>query len=230
MKKFPAHKIKLLEKIYSKYWWSPREEKLYQEAMADPFKSIVFTILSQNTSSQNTWRAYKALSEKIDISAKVLSRLKPKDLASIIKPGGLHRVKAKRLVQLGKKVMKLWNDDLSWVYKVSKEELKFRLKQIKGIGDKTADVLISSLHGSREALVIDTHMRRIALRLGLVGEKATYTQLQRALTEFLPWGKLDNERLAGLFWFLARNTCAARKPKCAQCILSELCDKNLLPL
>lgn len=226
VKRFPRNKIGLLEKIYSKYWWSAEDEKIYREATADPFKNIVFTILSQNTSSQNTMRAYVSLAKRIDISPIVLSKSDPKEIADAIRPGGLHRVKARRLINLGKTAMERWHGDMSWIYHASKEELRRSLMQINGVGDKTADVLISSLYGQREAFVVDTHMRRIAIRLGLVEEKAGYGEIQNALKEFLPWGELDEHRLAGLFWMLARNTCTARNPKCAECILSEICDKN----
>ncbi len=226
-KKFPRDKIGLLEEKYSKYWWSSDDENLYQDAMADPFKNIVFTILSQNTTNKNTMRAYVSLVKSIDINPEVLSKSKPEKLAKALKPGGLQNLKAKRLINLGKTVMERWNGDMSWVYKVSKDELRQSLMEINGVGDKTADVLISSLYGEREAFVVDTHMRRIAIRLGVVDEKSGYNEIQQALTDFLPWGKLGEQRLSGLFWLFAKYTCDARKPKCQECILSEICEKNM---
>lgn len=226
IKKFPKDKIGLLEEVYSKYWWSTEDENLYQEAMTDPFKNIVFTILSQNTSSQNTRQAYVSLAKEIDINPKTLSKSDPKKIENAIRPGGLQKIKTRRLINLGKTVMERWNGDMSWVYSLSKEELRPSLMQINGVGDKTADVLIASLYGEREGFVVDTHMRRIAFRLGLVDEKAGYKDIQQMLTEFLPWGELDEQRLTGLFWLLAKNTCNARKPKCHECIISEICEKN----
>lgn len=108
MKKFPLDKIELLEKRHSKYWWTPEEEQLYKDATSDPFKNMVFTILSQNTSSKNTMRAYVSLAKKIDIKPESLAKLRPEEVAEAIRPGGLHKVKAQRLVNLGKVVMELW--------------------------------------------------------------------------------------------------------------------------
>jgi len=224
-KKFPFNKLKLLEQKYSKYWWSPEEEEVYKKAVSNPFTNIVFTILSQNTSSKNTMRAYISLSKRIKITPENLSKLKEENVAEAIKPGGLHRIKAKRLINLAKTIIKEWKGDMSWVYRTPKNELRKYLVEINGIGDKTADVLLSSIYGKREAFVVDTHMRRIAIRLGLVTKNAKYGEIQDALTRFLPWKGMDNEeRLAGLFWMLARNTCTARNPKCYECILSEICE------
>lgn len=228
-KKFPRKKIRSLEERYSKYWWSPEDEDLYKEAMADPFKNIVYTILSQNTSSRNTRLAYVSLAKTIDINPVTLSKSDPKKISKALRPGGLHRIKAKRLINFGKTVMELWHRDMSWIYDVSKEELRESILQIYGIGDKTADVLISSLHGEREGFVVDTHMRRIAIRLGLGDAKAGYKEIQHELREFLPWGEMSEQRLAALFWLLAKYTCNARKPKCYECILSEICEKNIAP-
>lgn len=66
------------------------------------------------------------------------------------------------------------------------EKLREELKKLKGVGGKTADVLISSLFGQREFFVVDTHMMRFAKRPGLVGEGSTYDEIQRALKEFMP--------------------------------------------
>jgi endonuclease-3 len=227
-KKFPRDKIGLLEEKYSKYWWSSEDENLYQDAMADPFKNIVFTILSQNTTNKNTMRAYVSLVKTIDITPEVLSKSNQGKIAKALKPGGLQNLKAKRLINLGKTVMERWNGDMSWIYKVAKDELRKSLMEINGVGDKTADVMLTSLYGEREAFVVDTHMRRIAIRLGLVGEKAGYNKIQLALTDFLPWDELGEERLAGLFWLFAKYTCDARKPRCYECILNDICEKNIV--
>jgi endonuclease-3 len=91
---------------------------------------------------------------------------------------------------------------------------------------------MSSLFGQKEYFVVDTHMRRIAKRLGLVDEKASYSEIQKALKEFLPLEE-DDERIWSLFWFLAKYTCNSRKPKCEECILNNICKyykgKTIVP-
>ncbi|MBX5320636.1 MAG: hypothetical protein QHH12_00870 [Candidatus Bathyarchaeota archaeon] len=101
-----------------------------------------------------------------------------------------------------------------------KDEAKRKLMELPGIGEKTADVLLSSRHGHHEVFVVDTHIDRIAKRLGLVKENAKYSEVQEAVKCFLP----KSERIGGLLWLLAKYTCRAQNPKCKECPLIELCD------
>jgi endonuclease-3 len=218
-----------MENEYSRYWWSRDEESLFTEAMKDPFKNIVFTLLSQNTSSENTRRAYLGLIRKLRVTPQCLVEADEKKISEAIRPGGLHRVKAKRIKEIAKLVLSEYDGDLSWVYREPKEVVRERIMKLPGVGDKTADVLISSIHGHREAMVVDTHMRRIAVRLGLVEKNAHYQEVQKALTDFFPWNSIPRgkeERTVGLFWMLAKHTCAARASKCDKCLLAGICEKR----
>jgi len=225
-KKMPADILPALEKNYARYWWEDSED--YEEAMKDPFKNLIFTLLSQNTSSENTRRAYRGLKSNFTIEPQQLLNADEEEISRVIRPGGLHRIKAKRIKQISRYVMEEFNGDLSWVFTMPKESVRERIIKIPGIGYKTADVLLSSIHGQREAFVVDTHMARIAKRLGIVDKKAGYGEIQEKLKQFFPWEaipKEKGERFVGLFWLLAKHTCSARKPKCDKCILNEICDK-----
>jgi endonuclease-3 len=230
MKRFPSSLIWKLESTYSKYWWSRDEEALFRKAMSDPFQNIIFTLLSQNTSSENTRRAYLGLIRKFEVTPQRLVDVDETELSEAIRPGGLQKIKARRIKEIARYVLLEYNGDLSWVYSEPKEVVRKKVMKLPGVGDKTADVLISSIHGHREALVVDTHMRRIAIRLGLVKENASYQEVQEALTRFFPWEsipKQKEERIVGLFWMLAKHTCTARKPKCKECMLAGICDKRI---
>lgn len=230
VKRFPSSLIEKLESTYSKYWWSRDEESLFRKAMSDPFKNIIFTLLSQNTSSENTRRAYLGLISKFEVTPQRLLEADEKEISEAIRPGGLQRVKARRIKEIARYMLSEYNGDLSWVYKEPKEVVREKIMKLPGVGDKTADVLISSIHGHREALVVDTHMRRIAIRLGLAETNASYQELQEALTNFFPWKsipKRKEERIIGLFWMLAKHTCIARRPKCEGCMLAGICDKRI---
>ncbi len=199
--------------------------------MSNPFKNIIFTLLSQNTSSVNTHRAYLGLLREFEVTPKSLAEANEKEMSEAIRPGGLHKVKARRIKEIARYVLSEYSGDLSWVFKEPKEVAREKVVKLPGVGDKTADVLISSIHGHREALVVDTHMWRIAVRLGLVEKNANYKEIQEALTNFFPWKsipKAKEERMVGLFWMLAKHTCVARRPKCENCILVGICDKNIL--
>ena len=214
--------LKDLEK-YAKYWWKEEDEKEYLEIKKDPFKLLIFTILSQNTSSKNTMLAYKNLKSKFKIEATCLANAKEKDIANAIRQGGLYRIKAKRIKEVSREIKEKYSG-LNWIYKMDIKDAKKELKKLKGVGDKTADVIISSIYGSKNAFVVDTHMRRIAIRLGIVDEKATYEEIQNALIKLFPWDSIKNEeRTLSLFWLMAKHICNAKKPKCNECILKENC-------
>jgi endonuclease-3 len=220
--KFPKELIPELEERYSRYWWKDDEELDYNDIVADPFKNLIFTILSQNTSSSNTRRAYVSLKRKYQINPAVLSRADPKELSQVIRTGGLQNIKAERIVQVSRLIMENYGGDLRKVLSFPKEKVREELKKLKGVGDKTADVLLSSIFGQREYFVVDTHMMRIAKRLGIVDEGASYEEVQSALKDFLPLD-VGGDRLAGLFWLLAKYTCDAKKPKCQECLLKGFC-------
>jgi endonuclease-3 len=201
---------------FRSYWWDSQREEEFKEVESDPFKLLVFTILSQNTSSENTWRAWRSLRSKYDVSAEVLAKANSEELAEVIRSGGLPRVKARRIIEASRYLI---DNGVSLAKIIEKGEKKELLK-IPGVGHKTADVLISSKHGQKEHLIVDTHMERVAKRLGLVDERAGYDEIQKALVKFL---EHPDDETATLFWFFARHMCTARNPKCGECILRKDC-------
>lgn len=223
--KLSEEKIREMEKIYSGYWWSEEEEEEYREISSDPFKLLIFTILSQNTSGINTRRAYRNLNERFKIDAFSLSKAEEHEIAEAIRHGGLYRVKARKIKEVSKYLLENYEGRLDKILKMDMEKARKELLKLPGVGNKTADVILASIYGQRKAFVVDTHMRRIAIRLGLVNEKANYDEIEKKLKEIFPWEKLKGkeDRVAGLFWLLAKHTCRAINPKCEECILKEDC-------
>ncbi|MGB9756547.1 MAG: endonuclease III domain-containing protein [Candidatus Bathyarchaeales archaeon] len=219
MKVLDPKYIPVLEEKYGRYWW-PVEYP--EEVSKDPFKNLIITVLSQNTSEINCVRAYKGLTAKFQVKPEVLAKAKVEDLKKAIKSGGLYNVKSKRIKKVSKAVLEKFDGDLSAVLALPKEEARKRLMELPGIGKKTADVLLAQRHSYAEVMVVDTHMERIAKRLGLVKPEAKYEDIQKALKYFIPWEK--GERTGGLFWLLAKYTCRAQNPKCHECPIIELCD------
>jgi endonuclease-3 len=209
--------IPVLEERYGKYWW-PVEYP--EDVHSDPFKNLIITVLSQNTSEVNCVRAYRGLMAKFEVKPEVLANADLNEIKNSIRSGGLYNVKSKRIKELSKVVLEKFNGDLAPVLALPKEEAKKTFMELPGIGDKTADVLLASRHGYHEVFVVDTHMDRIAKRLGLVKENARYSEIQEAIKRFIP----KDERTGGLFWLLAKYTCRAQRPKCHECLLSNICD------
>jgi len=213
---------KLIPKMEEKYgpkWWPVQYP---EETSKDPFKNLIITVLSQNTSEANCVRAYKGLAAKFDVKPDVLARAKEADIREAIKSGGLYNVKAKRIKELSKAVLEKFRGNLTPILALPKQKARETFMELPGIGPKTADVLLANRHGYSQVFVVDTHMDRIAKRLGLVKPDAKYEEIQLALQSFIPWDK--GERVGGLFWLLAKYTCRAQNPKCLECLLIDMCD------
>jgi endonuclease-3 len=219
MKILNSKYVPILEEKYGRYWW-PVEYP--EEISKDPFKNLIITVLSQNTSEINCVRAYKGLTAKFEVKPEVLAKAKTEEIKEAIKSGGLYNVKSKRIKQLSQAVLEKFEGSISSVLALPKEEARKELMELPGIGKKTADVLLAQRHSYAEVMVVDTHMERIARRLGIVKSNAKYEEIQKALQTFIPWGK--GERTGGLFWLLAKYTCKAQNPKCRECPIIELCD------
>lgn len=220
MKVLPIELADDLEEGYGQYWWP---EGMYPEDFdKDPFKNIIVTILSQNTTEANCIRAYRGLASRFDVTPKSLAEVDEMELREAIRSGGLYRVKAKRIKQLSRTVLEDYGGDISPILQLPKEEAKEKLIELPGIGDKTADVLLTTRYSYREVIPVDTHMDRLAKRIGLVNPNAGYEETQTALMSFIP--EAIRERASGLLWLLAKHTCKAGKPRCAECPIIGICD------
>jgi len=219
MKTLDPKYIPILEEKYGRFWW-PVEYP--EETSKDPFKNLIITVLSQNTSEINCVRAYKGLTAKFEVKPEVLARAKTEEIKEAIRSGGLYNVKSKRIKEISQAVLEKFEGDVSSVLALPKEEARKKLMELPGIGKKTADVLLAHRHSYAEVMVVDTHMERIAKRLGLIKPNAKYEDIQKAFRVFVPWEK--GERTGGLLWLLTKYTCRAQNPKCNECPIIELCD------
>lgn len=200
--------LKLIAQLKEKYgpkWWPVQYP---EETPKDTFKNLIITVLSQNTSEANCVRAYKGLATKFEVKPDVLAHAKEADIREAIRSGGLYDLKAKRIKELSKAVLEKFGRSLAPVLALPKNEARKKLMELPGIGPKTADVLLTSRYGYSQVFVVDTHIDRIAKRLGLVKPNAKYEEIQTVLKNFIPWDK--GERVGGLFWLLAKYTCKAQ--------------------
>jgi len=205
--------------LYGPKWWPVQYP---EETSKDPFKNLILTILSQNTSEVNCVRAYNGLATRFEVRAEVLANAEEAEMREAIRSGGLYNIKAKRIKEVSKAVLEKFGGDVAHVLALPKSEAREKLMELPGIGPKTADVLLARRHGYKTVFVVDTHMDRIAKRIGLVKPNATYEEIQMAIRNFLPWDK--GERVGGLFWLLAKYTCKAQNPRCPECPITEICD------
>ena len=203
-------------------WVEKRLRGLYGEVFfgeQDPLETLVATILSQNTSDTNSSRAYASLLARFGTLDHV--RTAPvAQIAGAIRIGGLHHAKA-RVIKgvLGQIVRERGRLDLSFLADMSLEEARTWLVASQGVGDKTAGIVLLFSLG-KPCFPVDTHVRRVATRLGVIDAKGNPHRQMNAL---LP---KDPALMANLHLHLVwhgRKTCHPQAPECGRCVLDSRC-------
>jgi endonuclease III len=186
----------------------------------DPLEELILTILSQNTSDVNRDRAWASLRERFP-TWEELAAARPRQVASAIRVGGLSNVKAPRILAVLREIRARQGElSLSWMSDASDEEVSEFLESLPGVGPKTvACVLAFSLE--RPALPVDTHVHRVATRLGLIPPRTPATRAHRILAEAVP-PELRISMHVGLIRH-GRTLCRPGRPRCEECPLLDLC-------
>lgn len=183
-----------------------------------PFEVLVAVILSQNTSDRNSIPAFKNLKKKYKITPSVLAKANKKSIASAIKQAGLHNTKADKIVKVSKELLK---KNLNQILKLPTDKARAELIALPGVGDKTADVVLSFVAG-KETFPVDTHIKRITKRLGMVSENATYSEITESWKKIVPHARRSKIHIALIEH--GRETCKARNPKCEVCCIKNYCN------
>jgi len=187
----------------------------------DAFGALIAVILSQNTSSANSLRAYNRLEEKFEVKPEVLAQLDPEEIKPLIRIAGLHERRSHRIVEVSKEVLKRYNGDLESVLRRPLDEARKELMSIKGVGPKTADVVLASKAG-KPIIPIDTNIFRVLNRTGLVkGRK--YEESRSILESGVPPEKRWAVHLSLIR--LGREICKPKGPSHSLCPIEDLCDK-----
>jgi endonuclease-3 len=178
---------------------------------------LILTILSQNTSDRNSDRAYARMRERFPTWAAV--RDAPEgELVDALRPGGLAVQKAPRIQAVLRDLDRL---DLEWLGDLQADEAMAWLVGLPGVGPKTAScVLLFSL--GVPVMPVDTHIHRIALRVGLVPAGTGAAAAHALLTEMTPPERMLEAHL--LLIAHGRTTCTARRPRCEECALLDMCN------
>jgi len=186
----------------------------------DSFEVLVGTVLSQNTNDRNTTLAFSRLKKRFKIRPEVLAKAKERDIVECIRPAGLYNMKAPRIKSIAQELLKKYDGKLDDILRMPEAEARTKLLELPGVGFKTADVLLAFVAG-REVLPVDTHIARIANRIGIVGGKANYEEIRNALESLVSSEKRGRTHLA-LIKF-GRTICRARKPLCQRCPILRFC-------
>jgi endonuclease-3 len=186
----------------------------------DPFRGLVRVILSQNTSYVNEARAYEQLERRIGVEPRRLAEASVEDIASAIRPAGMHNIRAEVIKRLSEVLLSRYDGDLWKILRKEVGEAREELINLPGVGRKTADVLLL-FEANRPVMPIDRHIFRIAKRLGLVTGKPDYERTRLVLESMIPSDKLEHGHLS-LIEF-GRRICRARAPLCGSCPLADIC-------
>ncbi|MGC9208347.1 MAG: endonuclease III domain-containing protein [Nitrososphaeria archaeon] len=182
----------------------------------DPFLMLVSIILSQNTSDRNALRATMNLIAAGLNSPESILKAGRKKVEQLIRVSGIYRRKADTIINVAKWALEKHNGDLTELRKLSPERVRNELTGINGVGEKTADVFIGFYMGAK-TFPVDTHVRRVAMRLGLAA--GTYSEIKERLMEVF-----DEPMKAHMLLIKhGRETCRARNPGCDRCVLNDLC-------
>lgn len=185
-----------------------------------PVDEMVLTILSQNTSDTNSFRAFDQLKERYD-SWEAVRDAPTDELIETIRTAGLANQKGPR-IQLALRTLTETQGSitLDHLEDMNAEEAKKWLTSIKGIGHKTASIiLLFSLN--KPAFPVDTHVHRVTTRLGLVDEGLNADKAHRLLEEVVPPDDFYAFHLQVIQH--GREVCSARSPKCSVCVLQDQC-------
>lgn len=187
----------------------------------DPIALLISTILSQNTNDALRDRAFERLKARFPSWEEVRDAPLEK-VEETIRVAGLSRQKAYRIQGALKRITEERGSiDLSFLQQMELKEAKRWLMSIEGIGPKTAAILL--LFGlGMPAFPVDTHIFRVSKRLGLIPERATREKAHEILENLIPPDYYYSFHLNMIEH--GRKVCTARKPKCRECILNDLCD------
>jgi len=192
----------------------------------DPTSELVLTILSQNTSDANSGRAFARLLERFPTWDAVIDAPLP-ELIAAIQPGGLAPTKAPRIQAVLRDVRDRTGGsfDLSFLGDLPMEQARAWLRGLRGVGPKTvACVLMFAL--GRPAMPVDTHVFRVAMRLGLIAERAGKAAMTPEKAHALLEALVPPEDYYAFHIGLikhGRRACAARRPRCPDCVLRDIC-------
>jgi endonuclease-3 len=179
-------------------------------AHVDPYTLLVAVILSAQATDVGVNKATRELFEVADTPKKMVE-LGEEGLIAHIRTIGLFRNKAKAIIAMSRRLLEEHGGEVP--------RDREALEKLPGVGRKTANVVLNSAFGE-PTIAVDTHVFRVANRTGLAPGR-TPIEVERGLEARVP---KDYARFAHHWLILhGRYVCVARKPKCPECVVRELC-------
>jgi endonuclease-3 len=177
----------------------------------DAWQLLVATILSAQCTDKRVNMVTPALFARYP-DATALAAARQEDVEEIIRSTGFFRNKARNLIAMAGALA----DRHEGRVPASMDDLV----RLPGVGRKTANVVLGNACGIHAGVVVDTHVQRLAARLGLTTETDP-EKIERVLMDLFPQDRWT--LLSHLLIWHGRRVCEARKPRCAECSLSTIC-------
>jgi endonuclease-3 len=180
----------------------------------DAYELLAATILSAQCTDARVNLVTPALFAEYP-TADTLARAKPADVEKIIQSTGFFRNKTRSLIGMAQALVAEYGGDVP--------RTMDQLRELPGVGRKTANVVLGNAFGINEGVTVDTHVARVSQRLRLTREDDP-VRIERDLMPLFPrehWGLLSH-----LLIFHGRQICVARRPRCGQCVLSDICPSS----
>ncbi len=201
----------ILERRYGPKQQSPRGK---------PLNVLIGTILSQNTTSLNSRRAYEAMQTAFPTWEGVMDAPRTR-LQRVLRPAGLARTRSARIQSILRTIASHGPLDLDYLRHLPDEEAERRLLEFDGVGYKTARCVLLFALG-RDVFPVDTHIHRVLTRLGVLPKGVTPDKAHKDLEPLIPKGRSYALHLNLIA--LGRDICHPRDPDCTSCPLGPCCD------
>jgi endonuclease-3 len=201
------------KKIFSKL------EKLYPEAHCaldynNPFELLAATILSAQCTDARVNIVMKTFRPRFP-NPKSLAKAELPEIEEVIRTTGFFRQKAKSLKSMANDIVEKFGGKVP--------QTMDELTTLRGVGRKTANVVLGNAFGIAEGIAVDTHVTRLANRLNLTSHQDA-VKIEQDLLEIVP----KNEWTMATHYLIShgRAICIARKPKCSECEIRDYCPSR----
>lgn len=197
--------VNILDKTYPD---APSTYLMYE----NPYELLIATILSARATDAGVNKVTPILFARYPVPER-LGNAKHEDVAEIIRPLGAYNKKAEYITETARGLIENFDG-----------EVPARLDDLvtfKGVSRKTANVILSVAFNLSEGIVVDTHVGRVSVRLGLSEHDKKPDKIEKDLMDLLPkklWN--DYARLIGAH---GRRVCKSQKPRCIECSVNSLC-------
>ena len=196
-----------------------RLKKEYPDAHCEldfksPFQLLVATILSAQCTDKRVNMVTPTLFATYP-TPKKLAEAPPEKVEEIIKSTGFFRAKTKSLQGMSAALVEQHGGRVP--------DSMDELTSLRGVGRKTANVVLGNAFGKAEGIVVDTHVGRVSVRLGLTNETDP-VKVEEKLLALVP--RRDWTIFSHLLIFHGRRVCVARLPKCGACVLADVCPSR----